>query len=424
MTKKLKVQALSFLTLILAFALNIHCLAGEKLNEIYTNSTGINSWWTYPLSISNGGKTYTSYTTNEGLSGIMVTDNLTGKVNRVNLANVEGIDDHNAGAVEFLPDGRILYAVTGHCKMNYITVFISKKPYDISGWKKKKLRAEDNCTYVQIIKNNKGYFLFTRIRYKSVQKKDNGRSVKWAWVVSQSKDGISWTAFRNIVHGYGNQYYIKAMAVKGSSLIRLVTYSNPNAKANDIRLCFYNPAKNQIQNESGKTLYKITKNGVGLPYNKSKIIVKKEKNKSLRLLDVAYTDKKKTVIVYGTFSGIEDGRYQYLKYTNKESTTVTIVKSGKAFYFKSKYIGGVVFSEENPYIIYLSREKKGVWYIEKWKYNGNKFNKIKTIYKSKKKVAIRPFLDKYGIRYVNWSEGYYDVESFKKFDTYINKGNR
>ena len=63
MTKKLKVQALSFLTLILAFALNIHCLAGEKLNEIYTNSTGINSWWTYPLSISNGGKTYTSYTT-------------------------------------------------------------------------------------------------------------------------------------------------------------------------------------------------------------------------------------------------------------------------------------------------------------------------------------------------------------------------
>lgn len=71
MTKKFGVHALAFFAFILVFALNTHCLAGETLNKIYTNSTGINSWWTYPLSVSSGEKTYTSYTTNEGLSGII-----------------------------------------------------------------------------------------------------------------------------------------------------------------------------------------------------------------------------------------------------------------------------------------------------------------------------------------------------------------
>lgn len=117
-------------------------------------------------------KIFTTYTTAEGYCGVMERNLQNGKVRRINLAKF-AVDDHNAGAVELLEDGRILYIVTGHSEKKYLEIFISKKSGDISHWKKRRLKTEGWVTYAQIVRTEKGYFLFTRERWND--KLENGK---------------------------------------------------------------------------------------------------------------------------------------------------------------------------------------------------------------------------------------------------------
>ena len=388
-------------------------------NTVYTDTSGINSWWTYPLSVQYKGKankTYTSYTTKDGYSGLIEKNNQTGKITRVNIT-YNGKDDHNAGAVEMLNDGRLLYATTGHCRDKFIKLYVSKNPENITAWDQPLLLpTKGKATYVQIIKTPKGFYLFTRLR-NALDETADGR-LHWTWAISFSENGRKWTPPRNIIDGGTKQYYLKAMACKDSDDIRLIVCSNPKANQSDMRLAFYNPFTRTVQDEDEQVLSTADNQTYGVFYSDIPIIVSKG-TAHQRLLDVAYTNKDTTMIAYGKFTTSSNATYNYSIYSKKELTTYNLCKAGKAFYAKSNYIGGIAISENAPNILYISRNKGKMWYIEKWKLAGKKFKKVATIKKTSSKLLIRPFLTKYCTGKIHWSEGTYNENNYRKFNTEI-----
>lgn len=407
-----------------AFAENIEetedTLRAESSNAAFTDTKGINSWWVYPLSVRYKGKydkTYTSYVGSDGYCGLISYNNRSGKRERVNIVK-EKADDHNAGAVEVLPDGRILYITSGHNTRNYLKVFVSKNREMIREWEEPfLLHTPAKCTYIQLIKTKNGYYLFTRLRYSSAQIKN--ASKRYTWAVSFSRDGLNWSAFRNIINGGTNQYYIKAMACTDSSDIRLVMCSNPKESNSDIRVAFYSPGKQRITDVSGKVLYRVTSGGWGLSFKKADVAVEKEKGGTNRLLDVGYTEKKKTVIAYASAQNSSNSTYKITEVKGKKKRTTDVAESGKAFYTYSYYFGGVAISEKNPNVLYISRNTGKYWQIEQWKRSGKKWKRVKILQKSRSKALLRPFLTKYAKGEINFSAGMYNPKEFKKYNTKI-----
>ena len=184
------------------FLLFFDYTASAKSVDITDSNTGTNSWWVYPLSVTshlNEDITYVSFTDEEGYSGLMEQNLATGESKKVRLIKT-GIDDHNAGAVELMDDGRLLYAVTGHNRWGYILIYISTNPYDISSWEKAiRIPMEGTATYAQLIKTKNGYQLFTRQRIPKSQSPD--KIENWSWLVSSSSNGRDWSDFRTVIDG-------------------------------------------------------------------------------------------------------------------------------------------------------------------------------------------------------------------------------
>lgn len=400
------------------FLLFFDYTASAKSVDITDSNTGTNSWWVYPLSVTshlNEDITYVSFTDEEGYSGLMEQNLATGESKKVRLIKT-GIDDHNAGAVELMDDGRLLYAVTGHNRWGYILIYISTNPYDISSWEKAiRIPMEGTATYAQLIKTKNGYQLFTRQRIPKSQSPD--KIENWSWLVSSSSNGRDWSDFRTVIDGGATQYYLKAMPCTNSSRIRMVMYSNPNKKKTDIRLGFYNPTDQMIENAGFEELDYAEVNGSGVPFTKFNIIVSQGLGgtKHLnRLLDVAITPAKTTKIAFASFNSANNSTYRVATYNSvtEETTYKKVVTSGRAFYTRSKYFGGMVFDESDPDALLISRKVGSKWRIESWTLRNGKFSKRSELYRSSK-PTIRPFVSRYGVN-IHFATGDYNPLSYNE----------
>ena len=392
-------------------------IAAENMNAVYADTKGTNSWWVYPLSVDNDKYVYTSYT-NGGFSGLQQYDRKTGKIKRKNLAKVKK-DDHNAGAVEFLDDGRLLYTVTGHGQFHYVKVFVSTKKDDITKWRSVNLETEGSATYAQIIKMSSGYYLFTRGKIVPDQTNDREPN-RWYWSAFYSKDGIKWSKEQKVIWADVTQYYLKATPCTDSERIRLTMYSNPNAGQTDIRLAFFGTKKRVIVNSAGKKLYTVSDTGAGLSFWNVPIIIEKGETNQ-RLLDVAVSSTDKTMIAYATFQDASNAMYKFALHNAKTGKTkiISIVDSGNAFFSSSCYFGGMVFSSKYDSVMYLSRKMDGLWRIEQWNRRKGEYHFAKLIATSTSNL-IRPFVSK-NKSILQWSEGFYDTGSFKKADMSIRR---
>lgn len=390
-------------------------------NTVYSDNQGINSWWVYPLSVRYKGKsdkTYTSYVDSDGSCGLISYDNTNGNQRKVKIAR-EKADDHNAGAVEVLRDGRLIYITSGHNSRSYLKLYVSKEPESIRDWEEPvMLKTPAKCTYIQLVKNDKGYFLFTRLRYSWKQLSD-GQSRRFTWAVSYSRDGLRWSDFRNVIDGGTVQYYVKAMPCTDSDDIRLVMSSYPRNSNTDLRVAFYNPNRKTVTDQQNKNLYRLKSKGWGLSFKKADVAVKKEKGSRNRLLDVGFTERKRTVIAYASGSDASDADYRVTEVKGKKKQTATLTNSGSAFYRPSWYFGGMAFSSKKANVLYLSRKVGRYWQIEQWKKKKTGWKRAKVVMKSRNRVLIRPFTTKNGPGYVSFSYGVYNDRKFNDFDTWI-----
>ena len=419
--KKIKKIAAGWMCLLFLMCLSslfwgIPCQAEEK-GVIYKDASGMNSWWCYPLSVTwEKKKIFTTYTTAEGYCGVMERNLQNGKVRRINLAKF-AVDDHNAGAVELLEDGRILYIVTGHSEKKYLEIFISKKSGDISHWKKRRLKTEGWVTYAQIVRTEKGYFLFTRERWND--KLENGKKEShWCWLVSFSRDGENWKDPCRLIDSGKHQYYLKAVPCTDSTDIRLIMYAHPNLNSSAIRQAFFNIDTWEVSSTKGKVLGKAEAGGTGVD-NKTVPKILERNQRRRRILDVGKTEKEQAWISFAEFDDETNVKYKVGVYSKKTKNMnlYDVTMSGEAFYARSRYFGGMCFDTENPRTLYLSRKEGDFWYIEKWHYEKKQYV-FKRVIKKSRKNLIRPFAAEYGGK-LQWIEGTYARDSFKTFETMI-----
>lgn len=394
----------------------------EKIYYEEFSETGINSWWIYPVSVCNAEYSYSSYTDNNYTSGLIIRNEKRKTFYKVGLKRNKRIDDHNAGAVEVLPGGKILYAICSHNEDRYVSVFTSTDKTGRKWNDEQKLSVNGRTSYVQIIRIGDEYYLFTRIYNK-------GKQVRWSWAVTHSKDGENWEPFTEVISSGAVQYYLKVCRVKNDSKrIRLVMYSNPNEHKTDIRVATYNVVNNTVEYTNGKkkTVKKVDKRPVNFSF--IPIYLKREKGTDYRLLDVAVTDLKTVKFLYAKYcKNNKDAHYYvYTKAGKKKESKIKIVNAGAVMYKKGRYIGGAVFDEKSSYIVYLSRYDKKTkgWKINKYKVGMKSSKMISNISQTKsyKQKLLRPFFVHNSFKsQIGWSAGLYAENSYKVFNTTLKK---
>jgi len=382
--------------------------AADKLvleQHAYNLEDCIYSWWTYPLARHYAhlrDKTYIGYTDSEGFSGVASIDNDSGQIVKTRLYKNSSADDHNAVAVDVLPDGRIIAAYSGgHIKTTKMYVRISSKPENIEAFEDPIIiEAGKATTYAQLIQKSGKLWLFFR----------SGRETESSWSYSVSADGQNWSEPLEIVSG-GMQYYLKVMDTTDSNMLRLVMVSNPNAEDTNIRLAFFDTDTGELKRSDGTVLGTTAVSKDLFP-----IIIAHEEGKNLRLLDLAVTESERTAVAYAVFSSASDGEYRVGYYDNK-LVSVPVAAAGDAFYTKSVYVGGMVFGEDD-HTVYLSREEAGRWLVEAYQTDDEQaFARTQSLYRSDLGlVAIRPIVAVGGSQLI-WQEGDYNPESYSDFQT-------
>ncbi len=382
--------------------------AADKLvleQHAYNLEDCIYSWWTYPLAkryVHLRDKTYIGYTDSEGFSGVASIDNDSGQIVKTRLYKNSSADDHNAVAVDVLPDGRIIAAYSGgHIKTSRMYVRISSKPENIEEFEEPiVIEAGKATTYAQMLQKSGKIWLFFR----------TGREQESSWSYSVSADGLTWSEPVEIVAGE-MQYYLKVMDTIDSDLFRLVMYSNPNAGDTNIRLGFFDTETGELKRADGTVLGTTQVSKDLFP-----VIIANEEGQNCRLLDVAVTESARTVVSYAVFNGASDAEYRVGIYSDR-LVVLPVVSAGDAFYTKSVYVGGMVFGEDE-HDVYLSREEAGRWLIEAYHTDDmQSFTKTQSVFRSELGlVAIRPIIERGGNKLI-WQEGTYNPESYSDFQT-------
>lgn len=350
------------------------------------------SWWVSPLAAAYKNvydKKYLSYTDSNGYSGVISID-ADGRIVKKRLKKRD-VDDHNAVAVDVMPDGKIISAYsTGHNIDKLIRVRISTRKEIIDDFEDEILiEASDYTCYSQMFYVNQKWFIFFRV--------GNSR-----WAFTTSANGREWSTPVNLVVA-PNQYYIKFQKMSDNNNLKMAMYSNPNAGDTSIRVGVFNTETYNLELVSGAVLGNTDVSNESFP-----IIITPASGKRNRLLDVAVTNKDNTSIVYAEFSNMSDGIYKV--YEN--STITDLSPTGAAFYAPSVYVNGAVFKD--PSTVILSEGLEGRDYIRKFTKNGTAWAKASDLYNDR--FAIRPTVlnDEIIVQ-----SGYYDQRSYTTFQTYF-----
>ena len=370
-------------------ALNI---AGEGMDDM------IWSWWYYPQVISEGEDVYWGYATKEGYCGVARYDGKTEKTTKTTLKKAAA-DDHNGLALTLLDDKRIMCVYAGgHNTDNEIHIRISDKPLDISKFSEDiVLESAGKTCYGQIVRSNDKYYLFYRVNNHS-------------WAYRSSVDGVDWSE-EVIAIKTSMQYYCKVVNTTDDDILRIMMYSNPAAAAPEIRMGFLDTSDNAIYAGDGKTKLASNRNN----YDVFEVLQKPETGKTQRLFDVAVTDPDKPRFLYTSFTNkakTDDSIY-YLYDAGKAHK---ICDGGKPLW-DPKYQLGAAFVDDKT--IVAGRSHIGTDRIEMYRYDGSKIEPYKTL---DTQTGIgsarnaRPIVD-VKQNAILWHNGYYDLKSYKDFDT-------
>lgn len=362
------------------------------------------SWWIYPAiqRISSPvDKFAISYADSHGNTGVITKSLANETLVKVPLKPERpNIDDHNAGSIAQLPDGRFLTAFSsGHNGARYY-VYRSQRPYDTSNWEKVLDVAHGSLKdYSQMLVDGSNVRIFYRARI----------SPRWEWhVITSTDSGGTWSTPSVVLTSNPAQWYALFRPVAGDAdLIRIAHYSNPTAGLTDIRGGFLRISTGQLLDANGTTVLG-TLGGAGVDVGDFTVVVPKPPGKNNRLLDMAVTADWQ--ILYCTFSDNTDGDYIH----HDNGTTRPIVAAGRAFYTSSRYVGGAVFGDGG--VIYASRQvgNTGEWLVESYELSSGNYVVTEEHDRTQGVVAVRPV---YHNGVLAWQRGRYNTSSFTDFYT-------
>lgn len=372
------------------------------------------SWWAYPLAVHYVGvqdKDYVGFTDSRGRQGVIARDNRTGHIDKHAFRKVR-VDDHSAPAVTVMPDGRVLCAFSGHSETNYVSVYISSRPENVSDFGNEiRLTASldtEMASYAQVIYLGGKYHLFWRTMVAGTQN-------IWKWYYRASSDGETWGAPVALIDAGTTQYYLRA-AVYDDQHIKLFMQSNATLNDSDIRLGYINVATGEIYDKDKATsLGNLQALAAPIPFGSFGIYIPKGEYK-LRLLAVRQgTDN--SLVVCKRQSGARNIT-SYMRARGGVVTEHQMTYQGSDF-GPSGYVNGAEIVGEDKIVLCLNNDTS--WATSLYTFDGANFAGRRLAETPSGRIKMmRPSLTVGGNSvYVN--RGYYSTASYTDFYTTLER---
>ena len=323
-------------------------------------------WFQDPRAVYIKGKqerTYAQWVSKEGKLIIGAYNHASKEKEFFTLKRRWGHDDHNVGAFVVLPDHRLMVFFTRH---NRDGVFCrtSSEPENISKWEKEiTITNMKRVTYVHpvYLKKEQRLYVFWR-------------GENWKPTFSTSLNGIEWTPHQVFVQNKPNpkvRPYIKVIDDGISSIHFAFTDGHPNEDSdNSINYVKY---KNDIfVNSKGDTIGNIR--SLPLQISDCSVVYNgKNSNKPAWIWDIALDEIGDPIIAYAQFPSDSTHIYHYAYWNGEKWVNNKIAKSGRWFPKAKKgeqetekyYSGGMALNQNKPSIIYISKQEKEIFEIEK-----------------------------------------------------------
>ncbi len=353
-------------------------------------------WWTAPHVVSDSGKVFWGYTTNDGFMGVSSYDEETEDIQRTLLEKAYTQTDARGAAVTVLKDKRVMVAyATSESAQKQIHIRISDKPLDVESFTKDvSITTPNVASFTQIVESNGTYYVFFRT---------NGNG-SWAYVKS-SDEGETWSNPIVLIAEKTMQYYCRFAPTTDPDLIRIVMQSNSDAEAPEIRTGFFNTTDDTAYDSTG-----VTPLGAkNVPYTKFTVVKNPAEGKTLRILDVAVTAPAEPRIAFAEFT-LEKGIHDTVNYVYDKGNTYKICDGGKSL-IDPKFQQGVSFSGPNRLVV--ARNADDTDYIETYLFDGYQVEFESELYRqaaSTASRAARPVADDNG-RAILWITGKYSSQS-------------
>ncbi len=336
--------------------------------RIFSND-GAWCWFQDPRAVYVEGRhkrTYAQWMTHDGKLQIGFFDHDTKTIEIHTLKEKWDADDHNVGSFLLLSDRRLMVFYARHNKVGLFCRTASY-PEDISQWESEVTVSDTpRITYshpVYLSEENKFYVFW--------------RGPSWKPTFSTSTDGKKWSKPQILIEdsdrGSVNiRPYIKIVSDGMASIHFAFTDGHPrNEPTNSVYYLKY--ADNRLFAANGHEVGKID----NLPIRHGKIdVVHDGKVTGVRawVWDIALDNMGDPVIAYTLLPRETDHRYAYARWTGKGWLNVELTSGGKWFpqtpegenEREPHYSGGMCLDHSNPSWVYLSRQIKGVFEIEKW----------------------------------------------------------
>src|SRR5699024_90171 len=343
----------------------------------YTSFTydGAWCWFSDPRAVYNEGehrRTYAGWISSSGDIEVGFYDHDTGKIKTEVIISDFPADDHNNPSILIKHDGKLLVFYSEHATEKPMYLRRSTNPEDISMWEpveklnlnnsKRYQGFSDTYTYTNPIylKDEQKLYLFWR-----------GSDFKPQYAFSEDW-GKSWSRGEILIlpdRTYRNRRPYLKVASNGKDEIHFA-FSQGHPRREPDNSIYYMSYKDGAYWHADGT--KIT-DTLSKP---SEVDLVYDATNSPRawVWDVAVDQSGKPAIVYATFPDDTTHIYHYAKWNGSSWQNYKLVDSGLWFPDtpegeqepEPNYSGGISLDHENPNIVYLSRQRRGVFEIEKW----------------------------------------------------------
>ena len=350
------------------------------VSPVSVTDDGAWCWFADPRAVYHADKrkrTYVGWVNRAGDIMIAAYDHDTGAIERATIHTALNKDDHANPSIVIRPDGRLMVFYSGHSRPTMpMRVVVSKRPEDISQWN----------APLEITTNTPGRSSFCYPNPVQLSAEDDRlylfwRGGNWKPNFSTSDDGVNWTSARTFVEGRtgdrNNRTYTK-YATNGRDRID-VAFTTGHPRNEPHNSIYYASYKNgAFHRADGSKIRDFDDSG--LTYAEAELIYDAKTN-GVRawIWDIAIDPDDRPVIVYAACPSESDHRYRYARWDGSAWVDNEICEAGGWFpqtpegkrEREPHYSGGVVLDHGDPSIVYLSRQRDGVFEIERWTTSDN-----------------------------------------------------
>lgn len=377
-------STLNFFWSILILIFYIGCTSDpEKPSSNYLTQDGAWCWFSDPRAIYDGDNIVTGWVKTDGTVEAASLNLQTKEIQTKVLAPKLESDDHNNPSFVKTGDGKLLVTYTTHSGKDGFFAHKTFQESDILSFSEaKKIPLLDSLELQRFPKVHVTYANPYQLEAENNRIYCFGRWTGYKPNMMWSDDhGETWSKSKVFITNHpfdpDNRPYVKYYS-DGKSKIHIVfTDGHPRVEpTNSVYYAYYEAGA--FYRADGSEIADM-QNIPFEPKDASVIFQSTEEEGRAWIADIAQDDHRQPVILYTKSPSITDHRYWYAKYDGQKWINVELCKSGKWFpqtpegkeERETHYFGNMSLNPANTNIVYLSRQIKGVFEIEKWETEDN-----------------------------------------------------